>query len=63
MNDGAFKWWYYSTLVLWFVLFVRTWMFWTGFLAFSGEIYCPGELSKVTLVVIGLIFARNIIRR
>ena len=27
MDDGASKWWYYSTLVLCFVLFVGSWMF------------------------------------
>ncbi|OCK87394.1 uncharacterized protein K441DRAFT_670787 [Cenococcum geophilum 1.58] len=63
INDGAFKWWYYSTLVQCFVLFVGSWVFWTEFLTLSGELYCPGELSKVTLVVIGLIFAWNIVRQ
>ncbi|KAH0545404.1 hypothetical protein FGG08_000545 [Glutinoglossum americanum] len=63
LDNSSLMVWYYSALALCFVLFVGNWMFWTGFLQLSGELYCPGELSKFDLVVIGLIFARTLIRQ
>lgn len=63
LDSQPFKWWYHSALALCLVLFVGNWMFWIGFLQLSGELYCPGELGKFDLIIIGLIFARSLVRQ
>jgi hypothetical protein len=63
MNEIRLRIWYKIAMAISLILFVGSWMFWVGFLRLSGELYCPEELSKIDVAIVGLSFAIVLVRK
>ncbi|KAF2261793.1 hypothetical protein CC78DRAFT_546375 [Lojkania enalia] len=62
-NQTWFKRWYMFCSFISLVLFIGSWMYWNGFLRLSGELYCPQELSRINLVMIGFYAVCVLVRK
>jgi hypothetical protein len=52
-TNSWLRFWYAVSILVSLILFIGGWMFWSGFIRLSGELYCPQEMSTVDTAVIG----------